>query len=64
MQDDSSEVISIVFHGGVGALLLCDLGDFEKSRKYDQPGSGGGNFFMFDPDAWSLVHGWTPIEGR
>lgn len=52
--------IAIVAHGAVGALLLCHVTKTPISRKADQPGRGGGNYFMFA--AGVLVHGWTPID--
>ena len=54
--------VAIVAHGGVGALLLCDLMDAPISRAADQPGEGGGNFFSFDRTTRALVTGWRPIE--
>lgn len=51
----------IVSHGGVGALLLCHLKNLSISRKLDQPGSGGGNYFMFQRRTGKLIHGWTTI---
>jgi broad specificity phosphatase PhoE len=37
--------IAIISHGGVGALLLCNLKGAPISRSEDQPGEGGGNVF-------------------
>lgn len=58
----ANDSIAIVSHGGVGALLLCDLAKLEIAREHDQPGAGGGNYFLFEPETWSLQHGWRPIE--
>jgi broad specificity phosphatase PhoE len=55
--------IAIVSHGGVGALLLCHLKGCEISRAEDQPGDGGGNYFCFERETFSLRHGWRPIDG-
>jgi len=54
--------VGIVSHGAVGALLLCKLGGWEISREYDQPGSGGGNYFLFDAESWSVIHSWKPVD--
>ncbi len=51
----------IVSHGGVGALLLGHLQSLPISREPDQPGSGGGNYFMFQRRTGTLMHGWTSI---
>lgn len=55
--------IAIVFHGGVGALLLCHLKGVPIGRAEDQPGGGGGNVFAFDRASRRLLHAWRPIEG-
>jgi broad specificity phosphatase PhoE len=54
--------IALVSHGGVGALLLCQLKTRPISRAEDQPAGGGGNYFCFDATTRSLRHGWRPIE--
>lgn len=54
--------IAIVAHGGVGALLLCDLRNDPISRKHDQPPNNGGNYFAFDTETRKLHHGWRPID--
>jgi broad specificity phosphatase PhoE len=54
--------ITIVAHGGVGALLLCHLKGCAISRTQDQPGAGGGNYYCFDRGTHALRHGWRPIE--
>jgi broad specificity phosphatase PhoE len=53
--------IAIVAHGGVGALLLAWLSHAPISRAFDQPGSGGGNWFAFDAETRALIHGWRDI---
>ena len=53
--------IAILAHGGVGALLLCDILGVPISRMHDQPGIGGGNLFSFDAVSWRLRHGWRDI---
>ncbi len=52
----------IVSHGAVGALLMAALIGEPISRRFDQPGDGGGNWFAFDSQDWTLLHGWRPIN--
>ena len=54
--------MAVIAHGGVGALLLCKLKGVPISRAEDQPGEGGGNFFVFRRDDRSLLQGWRPID--
>lgn len=54
--------IVIVSHGGVGTLLLCHLKGVPISRTEEQPGTAGGNYFLFHMPEGMLVHGWKPIE--
>jgi broad specificity phosphatase PhoE len=54
--------IAVVSHGGVGALLLCWLKACPISRIDDQPGVGGGNYYCFEQDTYSLRHAWLPID--
>jgi broad specificity phosphatase PhoE len=54
--------IAVVFHGGVGALLLCHFKGVPISRAEDQPGGGGGNVFSFDTTKRALLSGWRRIE--
>jgi broad specificity phosphatase PhoE len=54
--------IAVIAHGGVGALLLCLLKGVPISRAEDQPGEGGGNFFVFRRDDRALLQGWRPID--
>lgn len=63
VKNSSSEgSIAIVSHGGVGALLLCHLSNVPISRTMDQPGSGGGNYFVFNAATRMLVRGWENID--
>lgn len=55
--------IAIVSHGGVGALLLAHLLGEPISRRFDQPGGGGGNLFAFDAGTRAVLHNWRPIDG-
>ena len=54
--------LAVVSHGGVGALLLCWLKACPINRAEDQPGEGGGNYFCFEREPFSLRHGWLPID--
>lgn len=53
--------IGIISHGGVGALLLSYLKHKQISRIEDQPGEGGGNYFVFTK-LMELIHSWKPID--
>lgn len=54
--------IAIVSHGAVGALLLSRLRNGNISRHHDQPGEGGGNFYVFDRKTGNVMHGWHSFE--
>lgn len=54
--------VAIVFHGGVGALLLCHLKGVPISRAEDQPGGGGGHVYAVDRTSRALLSGWRRIE--
>ncbi|SLN66359.1 Histidine phosphatase superfamily (branch 1) [Falsiruegeria litorea R37] len=47
-------------HGGVGTLLYCDLAGKPIDRTWDQ--TGGGHWFAFDPDSWTALSQWAPME--
>ena len=53
--------LAIVAHGGVGALLLGALEHRPISRQLDQPGSGGGNFYVFGYPDKRIERAWTDI---
>lgn len=59
--DGGSGAVAIVSHGAVGAFLLCHLSACQIARKHDQPGSGGGNYFVFTR-GMKLVHGWKHLS--
>ena len=61
-QEGAAGTIAIVAHGGVGTLLLCALAGYAIDRRYEQPGTGGGNYYAFDAQAWVMRHGWRPID--
>jgi broad specificity phosphatase PhoE len=54
--------IAVMSHGGVGALLLCHLTGAPISRTVEQPGTSGGNYFLFQMPEGLLIHGWKPLE--
>lgn len=53
--------ILIAAHGAIGALLLCCLKQKQIHVSQDQPGSGGGNYFVFDKNM-KLVQAWKAID--
>ncbi len=60
--DTTDGAIAIVSHGAVGTLLYCALTGKPISRAWDQPPTGGGNFFAFHL-APPVVHGhWQPLD--
>ncbi len=61
-QDATDGDVVIAAHGGIGALLLAHLMGEPISRRLDQPGSGGGNFFAWEYATFALLHGWRSIE--
>lgn len=54
--------VAVISHGGVGALLLCQLKGVPISRAEDQPGAGGGCVYSFDMGTRALLSGWRLIE--
>lgn len=60
--EETADVLAIVAHGGVGALLLTSVMGEEISLDLDQPPTNGGNWFAFDAGNWSLKSGWAPID--
>ena len=60
--DESTGDIALVAHGGVGALTLAALSGAAISRNYDQPGEGGGNYFVFARQDKALLQGWQNID--
>lgn len=61
-QDTSEGSVALVSHGGVGTLLLCHLLGIPITRAQDQPGSGGGNYYVFTAESRSVLHGWRTID--
>ncbi len=60
--DCSSGSVAIVSHGGVSTLLLCHLANYAIAQKYDQPGSHGGNYYVFEAASKQLLHEWKAID--
>lgn len=56
--------VAIIAHGGVGALLLCRLLGEPIDRAFDQPGSGGGNYFAFAAPSMNVIQRWQSIDPR
>jgi broad specificity phosphatase PhoE len=55
--------IAIVGHGGTGTLLYCHLAGLPIDRRYDQPATNGGSWFVFDRTSRKLLYeGWQLIE--
>lgn len=55
--------IAVVSHGGVGALALAKFLSEDISRKFGQPGGGGGNYFVVECESRKIVNGWQKIDG-
>jgi broad specificity phosphatase PhoE len=58
---DSGDVL-MVGHGGVGTLLYCHFRGLEISRRHDQQGGGGGNYWSLDLDTLNILQGWRSME--
>jgi broad specificity phosphatase PhoE len=54
--------VAIVSHGAVGALLQCHLASAPISRRWDQPGSGGGHWFAFTAEPVALCSHWHALD--
>jgi broad specificity phosphatase PhoE len=54
--------LAIIGHGGVGALLMCELLGQRIGREHDQPHQGC--FWTFDPHTWAVLQRWRPIAPR
>jgi broad specificity phosphatase PhoE len=61
-ESNHDQTTLIVSHGAVGALLMAALSKEPISRRYDQPGEGGGNWFSLDAENWTLTESWRSIE--
>jgi broad specificity phosphatase PhoE len=54
--------IAVISHGGVGALFLCHLKKIDITPDANQPGNGGGNYFVFDRRSLRLLVNWRSID--
>jgi hypothetical protein len=52
----------LIPYQGTTLLLLCHLADYSIARSHDQPGSGGGNYYAFQAESGTLLHGWKAID--
>ncbi|MDX6752047.1 histidine phosphatase family protein [Geminicoccaceae bacterium 1502E] len=53
--------LAVVAHGGVGALLMAHAMAAPVSRRLDQPGAGGGNWFLLERGSLALRAGWQAM---
>jgi broad specificity phosphatase PhoE len=58
----SGGAIAIVSHGAVGTLLHCWLSGRDISRRWDQPGNGGGNWYAFTLEPRQALGHWQPLD--
>ena len=61
-EEGFDKTVVILGHGGVGSLLLTSLMGAPISMAQEQPGSSGGNWFSFNPDAWTVHSTWGAID--
>ena len=54
--------IAIISHGAVGALLMAHLKGAQISREFDQPGEGGGNYFVVGTRSFEILSSWSEIS--
>jgi len=54
--------LAIVSHGGVGTLHLCHLKGCPINLGERQPGENGGNYYCFEAESGTPVHGWRRID--
>lgn len=54
--------VAVCSHGAVGALLLCHLKGVRIDQAMDQPDRTEGNYFAFDSNSRTLLHGWQAFE--
>lgn len=62
IEKHDAQNITIVSHGAVGALYLGYLKNQPISMELEQPGSGGGNYFVLDTLTKQLVENWQSID--
>ena len=54
--------IAVISHGAVGTLLYCYLAGKSIERRWDQPGSGGGNYLKIQRQAVPSCTWWKAID--
>jgi broad specificity phosphatase PhoE len=60
--DNTDGPVAIVSHGAVGTLLYCHCNGCTISRRWDQPGNGGGNYMVIRFRPEPACSWWKPIE--
>ena len=60
--DQSDGSVAIISHGAVGTLLYCYLNNHRIDRRWDQPGTGGGNMLKIELGAVISCTWWQPID--
>jgi len=61
-EDETSDDIVVVSHGGVGALLTAHLQKVEIGKESRPGHPGGGCFIVIDRDSFALTQDWRAIE--
>lgn len=61
-EDTATGSIAIISHGAVGTLLYCFLADKAIDRRWDQPGSGGGNYLKLQFEPTMKCDWWQPVD--
>ena len=61
-EDETSDDIVVVSHGGVGALLTAHLQKVEIGKESRPQHPGGGCFIVIDRDSFMLTQDWRAIE--
>jgi len=61
-QDSTHGDIAIVSHGAVGTLLYCNSTRKPIDRRWDQPGTGGGNYLVLRLSPINQCSWWEPID--
>lgn len=54
--------VAIVSHGAVGTLLYCHLAGKRIDRRWDQPPSGGGNYYGFTLSPRHVFSWWRAFD--
>ncbi|WP_114944278.1 histidine phosphatase family protein [Microvirga calopogonii] len=61
-EDETSDDIVVVSHGGVGCLLTAHLQKVEIGQESRPQHPGGGCFIVIDRDSFTLTQNWRAIE--